>query len=90
MFRKKKSGHIFTINASKNEAVYREVQTHFGTSPPPTLTKIFLGTLARFMHPKTKLFAMKFRRILKLLRSQCLEKESGRICTIYASKNEAA
>jgi len=28
------SGRNFTIYASKNEAVFREVETHFGSSPP--------------------------------------------------------
>jgi len=41
------------------------------------------------MRPKTKLLAVKFRRISDVLRLQGLQKSSGRILTIYASKNEA-
>ena len=38
-FCRKGSGHISTINASKNEAVCHEVQTHFGSSPHSRFTK---------------------------------------------------
>jgi len=59
------SGRIFTIYASKNEAVCREVQTHFGSSLPARFPEV-LGALSRFMRPKMKLFAVKFRRIFEV------------------------
>jgi len=37
-----------------------------------------------------KLFAVKFRRILKVFYTQVLQKSSGRSSTIFVSKNEAA
>jgi len=40
-FGRKGSGRIFTIFASKNEAVCREIQTHFGRSPHSRLQKDF-------------------------------------------------
>jgi len=43
----KSSGCIFTIYVFENEAVCREVQTHFGCS----------GAISRFMCPKSKRFA---------------------------------
>jgi len=68
----KSSGRIFTIYASKNEAVCREVETHFGSYPLVRFTKKVLGARSRFMRPKTKLFAVKFRRIVEVLRLQDL------------------
>jgi len=59
------SGRIFTIYASKNEAVCREVQTHFGSSLPARFPEV-LGALSRFMRPKMKLFAVKFRGIFEV------------------------
>ena len=64
------SGRIFTIYASKNEAVCPEIQTHFRSSLPASFTEKVLGTISRFVRPKTKLFEVKFRRILKVLRLQ--------------------
>jgi len=55
----------FTINASQNEAVCREVQTHFGTSPLARFIKKLMGEISRFIRLKTNLFAMKLRRIWK-------------------------
>jgi len=59
------SGRIFTIYASKNEAVCREVQTHFGSFHLAIFPEV-LGPLSRFMRPKMKLFAVKFRRIFEV------------------------
>ena len=61
------SGHIFTIYASKNEAVCCEIQTHFGSSPLASFTEKVLGTISLFVRPKMKWFAVKFRRILEVL-----------------------
>jgi len=52
---------------SKNEAVCCEVQTHFGSSRLASFIKKVLGAFSRFMRPKTKLFAVKFMRILEVL-----------------------
>jgi len=60
------SGRIFTIYASKNEAVCREIQTHFRSSLPASFTEKVLGTISRFVRPKMKRFAVKFRRILEV------------------------
>jgi len=40
---KKSSGRIFSIFASKNEGICREVQTHFGISLPASFTEKVLG-----------------------------------------------
>ena len=52
------------------------------------LHKKVLGAISRFMRPKTKLFAVKFRHISEVFTLQGLQKSSGRIITIFASKNE--
>jgi len=66
-FHRKCSGRNSTICASKNESVCREVQTNFGSSLPPRFTEKVVGAIPRFVRPKTKLFAVKFRRILEVL-----------------------
>jgi len=63
---KQSSGRIFSIYASKNEAVCCEVQTRFGSSLPARFTEKVLGAIPRFMCPKMKRFAVKFRRILEV------------------------
>jgi len=74
---------------SENEAVCNEVQTHFGSSLLASFAEKVLGEYSRFMRPKTKLFAVEFRCILEVLCLQGLHKKiSGRIFTIYVSKNE--
>jgi len=55
--------HHFCVH---KRSVCREVETDFGSSPLARFTKKFLGALSRFICPKTKLFAVKFRRILKI------------------------
>ena len=72
---KKSSGRIFLIFASKNEAVCREAQTHFGSSRLARFMKNVLGAFSRFVRPITKLFAVKFRRISELLWLQVLQKK---------------
>jgi len=72
---KESSGRIITIFASKNGAVCREVQTQFESSPNSGFTKRFLGAFSPFLRPKTKLFAVKFRRIFEVLRIQGLQKD---------------
>jgi len=55
------------IFSSKNEGICREVQTHFGSSLPANFTEKALGAISRVVRPKTKRFAVKFRRILEVL-----------------------
>ena len=74
-FCRKGSGRIFTIFASTNEAVCHEVQTDFGNSLLARFTNKFLGALSWFMCPKTKLFAVKSRRIYEVLHIQGLQKD---------------
>jgi len=69
---KKSYGPIFPIYASKNEAVYREIQTHSGSSLPASFAEKVVGAIPRFMRPKTKLFAVKFRRISEVFALQAL------------------
>jgi len=62
----------FTIYASKNEVLCLGVQAHFGSSLPASFAEKILGACSRFLRPKAKLFAVKFKRILELLRLQNL------------------
>jgi len=71
----KSYGSIFTIYVSKNEAVCREVQTHFRSFLRASFMHKVLGALSRFLRPKTKLFAVEFRRILEVLCVQFLQKK---------------
>ena len=52
---------IFTIYATKNEAVFCEVQTDFESSLPANFAEKVPGAYSQFLHPKMKLFAMRFR-----------------------------
>ena len=63
-------GRIFTIFACKNEAVCCEVQTHFGGFHLETSQKNVLSAFSRYLYPETKVFPVKFRRILEVL---CLQ-----------------
>ena len=63
------------IYVSKNEAVCREVQMHSGSSLTASFTEKVLGAIPRFVRPQTKLFAVKFRRILDVLRLQVLQRK---------------
>jgi len=71
----KSYGRIFTIFASSDEAVCYLFQTHFGRSPHSRFAKKFLGAISRFLRPKTKLFAVEFRRISEVLCLQGLQKK---------------
>jgi len=68
-------GRNFTIYASKNEAVSREIQTYFGRFLSASFAENVLGAISRVMRPKTKLFAVKLRRILEVLRLHGLQKK---------------
>jgi len=69
------SGRIFTIFASKNKVVCREVQTHFGNFLPASFKETVLGAIPRFMCLRPKRFAVKFRCILEVLFLQVLQKQ---------------
>jgi len=71
----KSYGCICSIFVSKNEAVCCWVQTHFGSFTILKFMKNVLGAFSWFMCPKTKLFAVKFRRISEVLRLQDLQKK---------------
>ena len=73
-FSRKSSGCNSTICASKNKAVCREIQTHSGSSLPASFKEKVVSAIPRFVRPKTKLFAMKFRRILEVLCVRVLKK----------------
>ena len=79
-FSRGSSWRIITIYASKNEAVCCWVQTHFRSFRFAKFVKEVLGAFSRHMRPKTKLFSVKFRRILKLLCLQGLQKKVHVAC----------
>ena len=59
----------------KNEAVCREIQTHSGSSLPARFAEKVLGPIPRFVRRRTKLFAVKSRRILEILCLHVLQKK---------------
>ena len=65
-------GRIFTIYASKNEAVYDEVQTDFVSFLHASFMKKVMGAFSRFLRAKMKLFAVKFRQNLEVFSVQAL------------------
>ena len=85
---RKSSGGNFTIYASKNEAVCREVETHFGSSPLARFTEKVLGAISRFMCPKTKLFAAKLDALWKYSASKVYRISSGRMFTVMHPKTK--
>jgi len=74
---KKSSGRIFSIFASKNEGIFREVQTHFGSSLPASFTEKVLGAISLVVRPKTKRFAVKYRPSWKFSPCKLTEKAVG-------------
>jgi len=73
----------------QNQRYFPWSSTHFGSSLPALFTEKVLGAISRVVHPKTKRFAVKFRRILEVLPCNVYKKSSGRIFSIFASKSEA-
>jgi len=71
-FIKKSCGRILPIYASKNEAVCYEIQTHSGSSLRASFKEKVVRAIPRFVRPKMKLFAVKFRRILEVFAFQAL------------------
>jgi len=60
-FTKKSYGRNVTIYVSKNEGISCEVQTHLGSFRLARFTQKVLGAFSGLLHPKMKLFAVKFR-----------------------------
>ena len=86
---RKTSGRNCTIFASKDEAVCRELHMHFWRSLPPSFKENVLGAIPRFLNPTTKLLAVEFRRIFKVLcKILFCRISSGGNSTISASENE--
>ena len=84
---RKSFGRNFTIYASKSKVVCREVQRYFGRCTPARFTEKVLGAWSQFIYPKTKLFAVKFRRILDVVRLQGLQKKfSTQFCDLCVQK----
>ena len=55
-------------------------QTHFRSFLPARHTEKVLGAISRFLRPKTKLFTVKYRRILDVVRLQNLQKKFWAHC----------
>jgi len=81
-------GRNSTIYVSKKEVVRGEVQNILDVVCLQGLQKV-LGAISQFMCPKTKLFALKFRRILEVFTWKIYRQSSGRTFAIYVSQNEA-
>ena len=87
---KKKSGHNFTISASKNEPVCCEVQTHFGSSPLERFTRKNSGQILMIYTSKNEAVCYELERHFgRFPLARFTRKNSVHIFTIYASKNEA-
>jgi len=78
-----------TVYAYKNEAVCRDVQAHFGSFLLARFTENVLRTFSRFLLPKQSCFVWSSDAFLTFSPCMLYIKCSGRIFTIYASKNEA-
>jgi len=52
---------------------------HSGSSLPASFKEKVVGAIPQFLRPQTKLFALKFRRILEVLCLQVLQKVLGAI-----------
>jgi len=89
-FCRKGSGRIFMITASKNEAVCREVQTHFGSSPHSRFTETFLGAFSPFCVQKRSSLPWNSDGFWTFSSCKLHKKDMGaRIFSIFASKNGA-
>jgi len=88
-FCRESSGRIFTIYASKNEAVPCKIQTHFKCFLPARFAEKVLGAFSQSMHPKLKLFPVKFRPISEVFWLQDLQRKFWSQFHDYPSKNEA-
>jgi len=76
---------------SKNEAVCCAVQAHLGSFRLSRFTEKILGAFSRFSCPKTKRFAVlcSAGASWKFSPFKVYRKNSGRIFSIFVSKNEA-
>jgi len=59
---------------SKNGAVCREVELHFGSFLRASFMKKVTGAFSRFLRPIMKLFVVEFRGMFEVLRIQGLQK----------------
>ena len=88
-FCRKASGRIFTIYASKNEAVCHEVQTDFGSFPRGSFVKKIWVHFLDFCVQKWSCLLLSSDAFWKFSLDEVYEKRSGRTFTICVSKNEA-
>jgi len=88
-FTEKSSGRNVTIYVSCNEVVFCDVQTHLGSFRLARFTEKVLGAFSRFLHPKTKLFAAKFRHIFDIFALHALYKMFWAHFHNICVKNEA-
>jgi len=81
--------HIIDFCIQKCKAVCCSLQMPFGSFRPMRFMKKVLDAFSRFMRPKTKLFSVKFRRILEVIRLQRFaEKVLGAISQFIHSKTK--
>ena len=64
----------FQDNCSQKQNCLVEVQMYFGNLRLVSFIKKIFGAISRFVRPKTKVLAVKFRRILQVLHLQGLQK----------------
>jgi len=81
--------HFLDLRIQKSSCLLLGGSDTFWKFSPYEVHEKVLGEFSRFLHPKPNLLAVKFRRISEVLRLQCLQKNSGRIFTIYVPKNKA-
>jgi len=84
---KNSSVQINTIYASKNEAVCREVQTHFGSFLRASFIERIWAHFLDFCVKKWTCLLLSSDAFWKFLPDEVYGEISGRIFTIYASKN---
>jgi len=85
---RKNFGRNFTNYASKNEAVCREVQTHFGSSPFARFTEKVLGAISRFMRLKRSCLLWSSDAFWKFLLCEVHEKALGAISRFMRPKTK--
>jgi len=81
--KKKVLGAFSRFLRPKTKGISREVQTYFGNSLPASFTEKVIGKISRGVHPtpKTKRFAVKFRRILEVL---CLARFIKKVLSAFS------
>jgi len=84
-FKRKSSGRNSTICGYKNKAVYREIQTHSGSSLPASLKEKVVGAISS---SKNEAVGPEIQAHFGSSLPASLTESSGRNSTICASKNE--